>query len=125
MKSWIGEPSRRRRQRDIGDHGRPCLVRTAYLYLWCQTALLRSFDLPNPARKLQALLAYTQRTPLVPKTTPRDTAQKNAQYYFRKAELQPDTLAKNLQKKERIAGAANTARLRELRLTREAAEKQA
>jgi len=61
----------------------------------------------------------------VPKTTPRDTAQKNAQHYFRKAELQPDTLAKNLQKKERIAGAANTARLRELRLTREAAEKQA
>ena len=61
----------------------------------------------------------------MPKTTTRDTAQKNAQHYFRKAELQPDTLAKQMQKKERVAGAANTARLRELRLAKEAAEKQA
>lgn len=61
----------------------------------------------------------------MPKTTPRDTAQKNAQHYFSKAEPQADTLAKKLQKKERVAGAANTARLRELRLAKEAAEKQA
>ena len=33
--------------------------------------------------------------------------------------------AKKLQKKERVASAANTARLRELRLAKEAAEKQA
>ena len=61
----------------------------------------------------------------MPKTTPRDTAQKNAQHYFRNAELQSETLAKTLQKKERVASAANTARLRELRLAKEAAEKQA
>jgi hypothetical protein len=61
----------------------------------------------------------------VPKTTTRDTAQKNAQHYFRNAELQPDTVAKKQQKKERVASAANTARLRELRLAKEAAEKQA
>ena len=61
----------------------------------------------------------------VPKTTPRDTAQQSAQQYFRKAELQTETLAKKLQKKERVASAANTARLRELRLAKEAAEKQA
>jgi len=61
----------------------------------------------------------------LPKTTPRDTAQKNAQHYFRKAELQSDALAKKQQKKERVAGAANTARLRELRLAKEAADKQA
>jgi len=54
-----------------------------------------------------------------------NAAQKNAQHYFRKAELQPDTLAKQMRKKERVAGAANTARLRELRLAKEAEEKQA
>ena len=59
------------------------------------------------------------------KTTPTGSAQKNAQHYFRKTELQPDTSAKKLQKKERVAVAANTARLRELRLAKEAAEKQA
>ncbi len=57
--------------------------------------------------------------------TPRNSAQKNAQHYFSKAEPQSDTLAKKLQKKERAAVAANTARLRELRLAKEAAEKQA
>ena len=35
----------------------------------------------------------------MPKTTPRDTAQKNAQHYFSKAEPQADTLAKKLQEK--------------------------
>ena len=59
------------------------------------------------------------------KKTPRDAAQPSAQQYFRKAELQPETVAKKLEKKERIASAANTARLRELRLAKEAAEKQA
>ena len=59
------------------------------------------------------------------KTPTRDSAQKNAQHFFRNAELQPDTLAKKQQKKERVASAANTARLRELRLAKEAAEKQA
>ena len=58
-------------------------------------------------------------------TQPLNAAQKNAQHYFRKAELQPDTLAKQARKKERVAGAANTARLRELRLAKEAEEKQA
>ena len=62
----------------------------------------------------------------MPKSTqPLNAAQKNAQHYFRKAELQPDTLAKQARKKERVAGAANTARLRELRLAKEAEEKQA
>jgi hypothetical protein len=55
----------------------------------------------------------------VPKTTD-DSAQQKAQHYFRKAELQPDT-----HRKDRLAGKANTARLRELRLAKEAAEKQA
>jgi hypothetical protein len=57
-------------------------------------------------------------------TQPLNAAQRNAQHYFRKTELQPDTLAK-MRKKERIAGAANTARLRELRLAKEAEEQQA
>jgi len=56
---------------------------------------------------------------------PLNAAQKNAQHYFRKAELQPDTLAKQMRKKERVAGEANTARLRDLRLAKEAEEKQA
>ena len=58
-------------------------------------------------------------------TQPMNAAQKNAQHYFRKAELQPDTLAKQLRKKERVADAANTKRLRELRLAKEAEEQQA
>jgi hypothetical protein len=58
-------------------------------------------------------------------TQPLNAAQKNAQHYFKKADLQPDTLAKQMRKKERVAGAANTARLRELRLAKEAEEKQA
>jgi len=58
-------------------------------------------------------------------TQPLNAAQKNAQHYFRKADLQPDTLAKQMRKKERVAGAANTARLRELRLAKEAEEQQA
>jgi hypothetical protein len=53
-----------------------------------------------------------------------NSAQKNAQNYFRKFDLQSDKLAKQTQKKERNAVAANTARLRELRLAKEAAEKQ-
>jgi len=58
-------------------------------------------------------------------TQPRNAAQKSAQHYFKKADLQPDALAKQVRKKERAASAANTARLRELRLAKEAAEKQA
>jgi len=57
-------------------------------------------------------------------TPPRNAAQKNAQHYFKAAELQSDTLAKKQRKKERVAGEANTARLRELRLAKEAADKQ-
>ena len=57
-------------------------------------------------------------------TQSRNAAQKNAQNYFRKAELQPETLVKQARKKERVAVAANTAKLRELRLAKEAAEKQ-
>ena len=56
-------------------------------------------------------------------TPSRVNAHKNAQHYF--ADRQSETLAKKLQKKERVAGAANTARLRTLRLAKEAAEKQA
>jgi len=57
-------------------------------------------------------------------TQPQNAAQKNAQNYFRKAELQPETLLKQTRKKERVAAAANTAKLRGLRLAKEAAEKQ-
>ena len=61
----------------------------------------------------------------MPNTTSRPNAHKNAQNYFGQTDRQSDTLAKKLQKKERLAGAANTARLRTLRLAKEAAEKQA
>ena len=61
----------------------------------------------------------------VPNTTSRANAHQNAQHYFSRADRQSETLAKKLQKKERVAGAANTARLRALRLAKEAAEKQA
>jgi hypothetical protein len=54
-----------------------------------------------------------------------DGAQRNAQQYFKKAELQPEALAKQIRKKERAASAANTAKLRELRLAKEAEEKEA
>jgi hypothetical protein len=57
-------------------------------------------------------------------TQSRNAAQKNAQNYFRKADAQPETLVKQARKKERVAAAANTAKLRELRLAKEAAEKQ-
>jgi hypothetical protein len=53
-----------------------------------------------------------------------NVAQKNAEKYFRQTELQPETRVKQARKKERVAVAANTARLRELRLAKEAAEKQ-
>jgi hypothetical protein len=53
-----------------------------------------------------------------------NAAQKNAEHYFRRAEQQPDTLGKQMRKKERAANATNTARLRELRLAKEAAEKE-
>jgi hypothetical protein len=53
-----------------------------------------------------------------------NAAQKNAQHYFKKAEQQPDALAKQTRKKERAASAMNTARLRELRLAKEATDKE-
>ena len=57
-------------------------------------------------------------------TQSRNAAQKSAQSFFRKSELQSETLTKQARKKERVALAANTAKLRELRLAKEAAEKQ-
>jgi len=57
-------------------------------------------------------------------TQSRNAAQNTAQNYFRKAELRPETLMKQARKKERVAVAANTAKLRALRLAKEAAEKQ-
>lgn len=53
-----------------------------------------------------------------------NAAQKNAEHYFRRAEQRPGTLGKQMRKKERAASATNTARLRELRLAEEAAEKE-
>lgn len=61
----------------------------------------------------------------MPNTSSRAKSHKNAQHYFGQTDRQSETLAKNLKKKERLAGAANTARLRELRLAKETAEKQA
>jgi hypothetical protein len=58
-------------------------------------------------------------------TQPRNAAQKNAKSYFKQAELKSQTLEKQSLKKERAAVAANTAKLRGLRLAKEAAEKQA
>lgn len=52
-----------------------------------------------------------------------NAAQKNAEHYFRRTEPQPDTPGKQMRKWERAASATNTARLRELRLAKEAAEK--
>ena len=56
-------------------------------------------------------------------TTPQNTAEKNAQKYFRKAD-QSDTLAKQSRKKERSADAAKTAKLRGLRLAKEQTDKE-
>jgi len=56
---------------------------------------------------------------------PQNAAQKNAEHYFRRAEQQPNTLEKQMRKKERAANMKNTARLRELRLAKEAADKEA
>jgi len=56
-------------------------------------------------------------------SSPPNSAEKNAQKYFRKAE-QSDTLAKQTRKKERSAVAANTAKLRDLRLAKEDLDKQ-
>jgi hypothetical protein len=57
-------------------------------------------------------------------TQSRNAAHKNAQNYFRKAELQPETPIRQARKEERLAIVANTAKLRELRLAKEAAEGQ-
>jgi hypothetical protein len=50
------------------------------------------------------------------------TAQKGAQKYFKKA--QDETLAKQARKKERAVDATKTAKLRALRLAKEAADKE-
>ena len=55
-------------------------------------------------------------------TTARNTLEKNAQKYFRKAE-QSDMLAKKIHKTERAANASKTAKLRGLRLAKELADK--
>jgi hypothetical protein len=54
---------------------------------------------------------------------PQNSAEKNAQKYFRKAE-QSDTLAKDARKKEKATTAAKTAKLRGLRLAKESADKE-
>jgi hypothetical protein len=54
---------------------------------------------------------------------PANAAQKGAQKYFTKTG-QDDALAKETRKKERTATAAKTARLRALRLAKEAADKE-
>ena len=55
--------------------------------------------------------------------TKQSTAQKGAQKYFKKV-AQDDTLAKQARKKERAVGAAKTAKLRALRLAKEASDKE-
>ncbi len=55
---------------------------------------------------------------------PQNAAQKSAQNFFQKA-AQTDTSAKGVRKKERNAEAANMARLRGLRLGKEAKDKEA
>ena len=57
-------------------------------------------------------------------TVPPNTPQKNAQKYFSTAE-KSETTEKKARKKERAAGDAKTAKLRELRLAKEAADKDA
>ena len=54
---------------------------------------------------------------------PKNAAQKNAQNYFATAE-RSETLAKQIRKKDRDNDAAKTARLRGLRLAKEAADKE-
>lgn len=54
---------------------------------------------------------------------PMNSAQKGAQKYFTKT-AQDDALSKEIRKKERSATAAKTARLRALRLNKEAADRQ-
>ena len=56
-------------------------------------------------------------------TKPRDTVRKNAQNYFARAE-QRDKLVRQEIEKERAASAAKTAKLRALRLAKEAADKE-
>ena len=56
-------------------------------------------------------------------TTMRTNLEKNAQKYFRKTE-QSEALSKQTRKKERTADAAKTARLRGLRLAKEAVDKE-
>ena len=55
-------------------------------------------------------------------TSPPNSAEKNAQKFFKKAE-QNDTLAKRTRKKERSDHAAKTAKLRGLRLAKETVDK--
>jgi hypothetical protein len=57
-------------------------------------------------------------------STPRNSVEKNAQKYFAKAEQTAET-ARKLQKKDSALVAANTARLRALRLAKEAVDKEA
>jgi hypothetical protein len=56
------------------------------------------------------------------RNNPRNAMQKGAQKYFAKA-AKDETLAKEISRKERNAGAAKINRLRELRLAKEAGEK--
>jgi hypothetical protein len=58
-------------------------------------------------------------------TTPQQNTEKNAQKYFKKAGAQDETLAKQTRKKELAAAAAKTAKLRDLRLAKERADKEA
>jgi len=53
---------------------------------------------------------------------PQNSAQKGAQKYFTKS-AQDETLAKDLRRKERTVSATKTARLRALRLAKEATDK--
>jgi hypothetical protein len=56
-------------------------------------------------------------------TQSRNAAQKNAQNYFKKAELQPETLVKQGAQKRARQSLRTTAKLRELRLAKEAVER--
>jgi hypothetical protein len=56
-------------------------------------------------------------------TKPQNAAQKSAQTYFNKA-AQDDSVAKQSRKKERATADAKTAKLRALRMAKEAADKQ-
>lgn len=57
-------------------------------------------------------------------TVPPNTPQKNAQKYFATTE-KSETVEKKARKKERAANTAKTAHLRELRLAKEASDKEA